>query len=65
MLKQNSPTIRTVPETAELLQLSRAQIFMLLKTGQLSSYKIGRSRRIGQNHIDAYLSTVETGSSAA
>ena len=49
----------TVEETAERLRLSRGQIFILLRTGKLGSYKIGRCRRIGEGHIAAYLHSVD------
>ena len=53
-----TPLIYTVEQTAEILQVSRAQIFAELRTGRLGSYKIGRLRRIGQPHIDAFLSAI-------
>lgn len=36
----------TVEEAAELLSLSRAQIYRLIDIGELSSIKIGKSRRL-------------------
>ena len=36
----------TPEEAARVLRLSRTTIYELLKSGQLRSYKVGRSRRI-------------------
>jgi excisionase family DNA binding protein len=55
----STPNIFTVDETAKYLKLSRGQIFALIRTGELGSYKIGRCRRIGIDHVNAYLRTVE------
>jgi excisionase family DNA binding protein len=64
--KPSQAPVRTVEETAHFLRTSRNHIFALMRTGQLGSYKIGRCRRIGQAHIDAYLATVDvTGGDAA
>lgn len=44
-----------VEEVAELLGLSRNTVFRLLKAGDLKSIKVGGSRRITVEQLDAYL----------
>jgi excisionase family DNA binding protein len=56
----STPTIYTVEQAADRMLLSRAQVFTLLRTKELGSYKIGRCRRISETHIEQYLATVES-----
>lgn len=42
-------------EVAKMLGLSKNQIHNLLRTRELTSVKIGRSRRISRADIDAFL----------
>ena len=49
----------TVEEAAELLSLSRAQIYRLIEVGDLQSIKIGKCRRITSAQLESYVSTVE------
>jgi excisionase family DNA binding protein len=47
LLKERMETLLLRPEqAAESLSLSRTTVFELLRTGELASVKIGRSRRI-------------------
>lgn len=39
-----------------LLQLSRAQVYLLLATGEIPSIRIGRLRRIRRQDLDDWLS---------
>jgi excisionase family DNA binding protein len=41
-----APTLLTVPEAMFALRLSRATIYDLIRSGDLGSVKVGRSRRI-------------------
>lgn len=41
-----------VEEAAELLQVSRAHLYALIRSGDVRSVKLGRSRRITQAEID-------------
>ncbi len=49
----------TVEEAAELLSISRAQIYRLIDTCQLGSVNIGRSRRITKSQLEAYVAQLE------
>jgi excisionase family DNA binding protein len=42
----NNPGLCTVGDAAKFLAIGRARIYELLASGELSSIKIGRSRRI-------------------
>lgn len=61
------PTTQPVPERALLtpeqaaaaLGISRSQIFALLKTGELSSLKLGVSRRIPREAIAEFVRRLE------
>lgn len=41
-----------VEEAAELLQVSRAHLYSLIRSGDVRSVKLGRSRRITQGEIE-------------
>lgn len=51
----SEPLAHKVEEGAQQLGLSRAKMFELLKTGQIESIKIGRSRRIPHDALVAYI----------
>jgi excisionase family DNA binding protein len=57
------PTVRKVyrvREVAAILDISREQVFALLRTGELGSILIGkRGRRITDVQLDAYLRSLE------
>lgn len=42
----NNPGLCTVNDAARFLQLGRARLYELMASGELSSIKIGRARRI-------------------
>lgn len=59
-LKRTSPwqaakLAYTVEEAADLLSLSRAQLYRLIEVGELPSFKIGRSRRISADQLAAFV----------
>ena len=45
------PVLITVRQAANLLNISRSQVYVLLKSGRLGSVHIGRSRRITKQHV--------------
>lgn len=47
-------TLLTVEEAADRLRIGRTRMFALLKSGEIESIQIGRSRRIHAKEIDAY-----------
>jgi excisionase family DNA binding protein len=49
----------TVEEVAGLLHVGRDKIYYLLRTGQLRSIKIGKSRWITEEHLVAFVASLE------
>lgn len=50
----------TVNDAAELLNVTPQMVRVLIKNGDIRSYKLGqRSTRISQEHIDEYLKSRE------
>jgi excisionase family DNA binding protein len=47
--------LMTVPETMLVLRLSRAAIYDLIRSRQLTSVKIGRSRRVPVTAVNDYV----------
>ncbi|MFF4652994.1 helix-turn-helix domain-containing protein [Streptomyces sp. NPDC001380] len=50
-----TPEALTVPEVMAALRLSRSKLYDLLRSGELSSIKIGRSRRIPTDSLATFL----------
>ncbi|MFI9594410.1 helix-turn-helix domain-containing protein [Nonomuraea sp. NPDC052265] len=48
-----------VEEVAELLGVGRDKIYQLIRTRQLHSIKIGRSRRITDQHLADFITSLE------
>ncbi|WP_189036550.1 helix-turn-helix domain-containing protein [Streptomyces daqingensis] len=46
----------TVPEVMAALKLSRSKVYDLLRSGQLRSFTVGRSRRIPADEITRFMS---------
>jgi excisionase family DNA binding protein len=46
----------TVSEVANLLRVSRMTVYRLIKEGQMSALRIGRSYRLREDDVDDYLS---------
>jgi excisionase family DNA binding protein len=46
----------TVSEVANLLRVSRMTVYRLIKEGQMSALRIGRSYRLREYDVDDYLS---------
>jgi excisionase family DNA binding protein len=52
----------TVEEVAQILHVGRDKVYFLLRSGQLRSIKIGKSRRITDQHISEFISSLEEAS---
>ena len=50
-----SPALLTVPEAMSALRLSRATIYDLIRSGELVSVKVGRSRRIPAQAVTTFV----------
>ena len=49
----------TAEQVAKMLNISRDKVYYLLRTRQLRSIKIRKSRRITDSHIAAFLASLE------
>ena len=49
----------TVEQVAEMLNISRDKVYYLLRTRQLRSIKIGKSRRIADQQVAAFIASLE------
>ncbi len=54
----------TVEQVAKMLHISRDKVYYLLRTRQLRSIKIGKSRRITDAHLAAFLASLESDDAA-
>jgi excisionase family DNA binding protein len=54
----------TVEQVAKMLHIGRDKVYHLLRTGQLRSIKIGNSRRITDEHLAAFVASLEQGDAA-
>lgn len=50
----------TVEQVAEQLQIGRAGVFDLIRTGQLKSIKIGKRRRITDRQLTEFITELES-----
>ena len=49
------PMLYTPVQAARVLGVSRSQVYVLMKGGQLGSVHIGRSRRIAKEHVIQFI----------
>ena len=49
----------TVEQVAKMLNISRDKVYYLLRTRQLRSIKIGKSRRITDQHLASFIASLE------
>ena len=56
-----TPDLLTVPDVMERMQVSRHTVYQLIRSRQLTSVTIGRSRRIPASALAAYLSALMDG----
>jgi excisionase family DNA binding protein len=54
-----------VEQVAKMLNISRDKVYYLLRTRQLRSIKIGKSRRITEQHIADFIALLESADDAA
>lgn len=50
----------TPEEVIDRLRIARARVYALIKSGELPSVKIGRSRRIRSSDLAAYIASLNT-----
>lgn len=55
MISTNQKLAFKVQEAAELLSLSRSMVYELIQAGKIETIKIGRSRRITQKQLAAFV----------
>ena len=49
----------TVEQVAKMLHIGRDKVYYLIRTGQLHSIKIGKSRRITEEHLAEFVASLE------
>jgi excisionase family DNA binding protein len=54
----------TVEQVAEILNIGRDKVYFLLRTGQLHSIKIGKLRRITDQHLADFVASLEKNTGA-
>ena len=54
----------TVEQVAKMLHVSRDKVYYLLRTRQPRSIKIGKSRRITDQHLADFVASLERGDAA-
>ena len=53
------PVMFTIRQAAQILNVSRTQVYKLIKTNELASVKVGRSRRVTESQLVAYIQKLE------
>jgi excisionase family DNA binding protein len=53
------PVMFTIRQAAQILNVSRTQVYKLIKTNELDSVKVGRSRRVTESQLVAYIQKLE------
>lgn len=59
-IEANVPICFDVKGVQKILNISRSQVYELIKKGQLSSVRIGRSRRVTQDQLVAFINNLES-----
>ena len=49
----------TVEQVAQMLHVGRDKVYYLIRTGELRSIKIGKLRRITDQHIAEFIASLE------
>lgn len=52
------PILFTPIQVAKIMQISRSQVYVLLRNGELPSVSIGRCRRIPADRLNAYIESL-------
>ena len=47
--------VMTVTDVAELLKQSRTIVYQLIMSGEIPSYKLGKSRRIRKSDVESWI----------
>lgn len=58
-IEKDVPLMFTPVDAAQILSVSRSQIYVLIKRGELESVKIGGSRRISENQLVSFIGRIE------
>jgi excisionase family DNA binding protein len=58
-IEKDVPVTFTVEDAAKILSVSRSQVYVLIKTGEIQSVKIRGSRRITENQLVKYIKRIE------
>jgi excisionase family DNA binding protein len=58
-IEANVPVMFDVKTVARILSISRSSVYELIKSGELGSLRIGRSRRVSQNQLVEYILGIE------
>jgi excisionase family DNA binding protein len=58
-LELNVPVMFTPVQVSKIISVSKSQVFALMKTGELESLTIGRSRRVSQDQLIKYIMAKE------
>jgi len=53
---QSRPRFLTVLEVADQLRVSTMTVYRLIKSGELRAVRVGKSYRLREEDVDAYLS---------
>jgi excisionase family DNA binding protein len=59
MSRPDDLRLYTVGDVEQRLQLSRAKVYDLIRTGRLASLTIGRSRRVTHTALNNLITTLE------
>ena len=58
-IEKGVPATFKIEEVAKILNCSRSQVYVLLKTEELESAKIRGSRRVTENQLVRYIKSIE------
>lgn len=61
----DSPLLLTVEDAAERLSLGRTKVYELIRSGELEAVRIGKSRRVPADALDAYVAGLRSDDRAA
>ena len=59
-IEKGVPITFKIEEVAKILNCSRSQVYVLMKTGELASAQIRGSRRVTENQLVQYIRKIET-----
>lgn len=58
-MRAEAPTMLTIAQAEDVLQVSRWKLYQLIRSGELKSVKIGRSRRIPVTAVQALVARLQ------